>query len=1481
MADPINNNNTSVPLFGSYGSNSVSYPNDTVQLDIYNAANQYIETNYRVASFTKSASNVTFDPEKDLTDLGYISGRYKVEYKFNRNLLGSGDTHKLYIQEVSADGLEIRVVPVNSTTLSNTNFLSFFEQGFFSLPKKQTLTNLFLYKNANTQLRVFDYVQDKFTYSTTPYSIIFKLSSPAPASIVIGDLLWLTQQVSDSFTDNITIIPPKRKPTQVQIAGPNWDAVDMSRSGASDSYKDWDDLLSTNTQTSQDIVNRLLSGSLVEGINLNIDYKKFDNFIHFGSATERLHNFRYKLQLLESYTARIEDLTTNLTGLVSSSVTGSTYFQSNIVDAKTKRSALLGSFDGYEKYLYYNSSSYETSSYGEFYPSTWPKINNAKPYVNYSTTSSQAEDWFDGILTSASLFDQNNPNSLQKLIPSHVQLDTNNGDYVLFVNMIGHYYDLIFGYVKGLSDLTDRQQSIFEGFSKDLIYHVSKNLGLDFENGNTLEDLWSYVLGTDATGSVNSNYGTTLEDKTKEVWKRIVNNLPYLLKTKGTDRGLRALINCFGIPQTILRIREYGGAEPEFTTKTDFVHERFNYALQVGYGGYEAPNLYAVGSYGTASYSYVDPTETLSIPWQTLSENNQYPNSTQIRAKMVKNFYNEQRIMEVPNQWQIKAFKSGSGDYLGFFLNGTNGWLTASVSSSIYDGTFHSITLRREVEDDTASIQQQYTLVVKKTKYEKVVSTQTASISIDGALSASYNTSYTTPGTLWIPGSSSYTFAQSESITLLSGSVQEFRYWTTALRDNILDNHALAPTSYQGNNVDIFTGSTSSFYDLAFRLCLGSDNKKINYQATTSYNSQHPNQDINTFYSGTPKSALFVGLREPMYEPIVEIHSTEWPDLGGNRSLSNKIRIDESVLVGDSILYRNVKVERPLSDNFPVESSRLGVFLSPVNEYNQDIAEQFGGLSIDDYIGDPAHRNSDYYPELEKLQVEYGKKFRARNNPQNYIRLLQHFDSSLFNLIKSFVPYRANLQTGLVIESDILHRSKVATLTRNPSTEDLQYTASIIIPENTATVGGAMLDGDGDPFRVSTGYVPEAVIKSNLDFLFVGGEEQAISIAGQEPAGLQMVEDLLAPQAYDMTILAGTTLTTLAGLTGVAKEFNNTQIYDGLTGGDSLTSPINTRLANYGRDLVAQGSQYIFMTYATSGSGVSQSANYMITSSRYDYYEPLSPIIMGSRISEIANLTNNIYDIDLYGSKAFTNAKSYHSSSNTAYKTIYSSSAAIFENYWTSDYGMRIQHLYDGNYGSSVSFNSTYYWSLSGSYGLQFYNEAENFIVSRVQLPAFFYKQDNPLSYNRLYKIDIEFDANYSSYNFTEPYFDIYFGDAGSSLSASLVYPGITDKVSYITKATGPWLVFDLTTDFIAPGSVSIKSLSIQCLNYRAEVQDFHLQDSYGMRNARYNGCKMSSADFNIDSPDTVDRGPVVQVTVGGGTQLTIDPGIDGNFQIV
>jgi hypothetical protein len=57
-----------------------------------------------------------------------------------------------------------------------------------------------------------------------------------------------------------------------------------------------------------------------------------------------------------------------------------------------------------------------------------------------------------------------------------------------------------------------------------------------------------------------------LDDVNKEVYKRLYHNLPYLAKTKGTIPGLRALINCFGIPDTILRISEFGGRDKDTST---------------------------------------------------------------------------------------------------------------------------------------------------------------------------------------------------------------------------------------------------------------------------------------------------------------------------------------------------------------------------------------------------------------------------------------------------------------------------------------------------------------------------------------------------------------------------------------------------------------------------------------------------------------------------------------------------------------------------------------------------------------------------------------------------------------------------------------------------------------------------------------------------------------------------------------------------
>jgi hypothetical protein len=80
---------------------------------------------------------------------------------------------------------------------------------------------------------------------------------------------------------------------------------------------------------------------------------------------------------------------------------------------------------------------------------------------------------------------------------------------------------------------------------------------------------------------------------------------------------------------------------------------------------------------------------------------------------------------------------------------------------------------------------------------------------------------------------------------------------------------------------------------------------------------------------------------------------------------------------------------------------------------------------------------------------------------------------------------------------------------------------------------------------------------------------------------------------------------------------------------------------------------------------------------------------------------------------------------------------------------------------------------------------------------------------------------------------------------------------------------------------IKIKGLKVEPLNYRAQVQDYHLTSARGMINARYEGCKLTSTDYNVDSPDTVDNGPVITVTLVGGSTFTSSPATQqGTFQI-
>ena len=88
-------------------------------------------------------------------------------------------------------------------------------------------------------------------------------------------------------------------------------------------------------------------------------------------------------------------------------------------------------------------------------------------------------------------------------------------------------------------------------------------------------DIAFYDTPANQTLVTASNDGSVAkQDITKEVWKRLYHNAPYLLKTKGTERGLRALMSCYGDPASMLNVKEYGGPTKDKSTYKIFTYDK-------------------------------------------------------------------------------------------------------------------------------------------------------------------------------------------------------------------------------------------------------------------------------------------------------------------------------------------------------------------------------------------------------------------------------------------------------------------------------------------------------------------------------------------------------------------------------------------------------------------------------------------------------------------------------------------------------------------------------------------------------------------------------------------------------------------------------------------------------------------------------------------------------------------------------------------
>ena len=169
--------------------------------------------------------------------------------------------------------------------------------------------------------------------------------------------------------------------------------------------------------------------------------------------------------------------------------------------------------------------------------------------------------------------------------------------------MVGQFYDNIWIYYKDVTEKYNADNRLENGISKDIVADAIRDFGIKlYQNNFSNEDLYTAFLGLtpggalfpfpNITGSLPtpsgfeyvdtlisaSNDYMPLDDVNKSLYKRIYHNLPYLLKAKGTLPALRTLITSYGIPDTVLRITEFGGKDKVNTNDWDYWQDTFNYA---------------------------------------------------------------------------------------------------------------------------------------------------------------------------------------------------------------------------------------------------------------------------------------------------------------------------------------------------------------------------------------------------------------------------------------------------------------------------------------------------------------------------------------------------------------------------------------------------------------------------------------------------------------------------------------------------------------------------------------------------------------------------------------------------------------------------------------------------------------------------------------------------------------------------------------
>lgn len=686
------------------------------------------------------------------------------------------------------------------------------------------------------------------------------------------------------------------------------------------------------------------------------------------------------------------------------------------------------------------------------------------------------------LLTSASYYDDQNPNLITKLVPQHywlegqVQdaLDTEfgqvtttlisgsdprsaqlGGTQVLLSLMYvwAKYFDEMRLFSEAFSTINWADYDSEDTVPDQFLQFLAKQQGFELPPLFVGTSIEQYINRENIQDDISTN-SLSLQYIQNQIWRRILINLQDIVRSKGTLHSVKSFIRAAGIdPDNNFRIREFGGPtkapltfardkRSEISTMADFVS-----------GGY-IKSTYLSASRVEPGYPQVDTGIGTANDWLT---------SGSFTFEATYKF--PKPAPQMTTQSLARLMSTGSN-----FPTGSNGLLANLVAMSgsstiqlwarpnfaisanilsmsltgadIFDGDKWYVSFGRQRNDDNLSstVSSSYFLRAAKQNFGEITEAYfTQSFFNDSLGSAplwsSWWESVNASGSFLEIGSRSidgYDFLlngsdvpQAAHETSFEGRVSHIRFWSKYLTSAEWQEHVRNFKSLgvqdPTKNFNFVTTQTGSFERL--RMDVSTD------QMTTESNSSGELQ----FFDFSQNQYHWSGSSFPVTYSVMKPERFYYSYISpkfDESATTEKVR-PRSFMNYQNVLSSSYAQVAPLYQielsEEPTDNTRFTIDYSVVDALDQDIVGIFSTLeALDNIIGNPELMFSPDYPRLEVLRDVYFNRLVDKMNLRNFFEFYKWFDTNIGTFISQLVPRKTKyLGTNFVVESHMLERAKL------------------------------------------------------------------------------------------------------------------------------------------------------------------------------------------------------------------------------------------------------------------------------------------------------------------------------------------------------------------------------------------------------------------------------------------------------------------------